>query len=521
MVDREERDGSLASLLCGLSFATGVGLGERMEHGLKSGYLGLRIADALKLPAEDREAVFYGALLKDVGCTACSAGFAAFFPDDELVPRLDFMLVDPARFGEMVGWLSRNVPVDARLPGRIARLLSFLTQCGAVVREAMRGHCEVAELFARRLGFPEHVGRTLRLQWERWDGKGLAYGLKGEDVPIASRILHPAQMVELTYGFSGPEAAAALVRERRGTRFDPEVADAFLSLAARGDLWGEMEQESAQAAILALRPATPADHIGEAQTEAVCAALADLVDIKTQQTWGHSQAVADVAVGVGRALGLSATEQTRLRRAALVHDIGKVAVPYGILAKDELSAAEWEQYRLHPYYTQRVLDRVAPLQELSEDAAAHHEWANGQGYHRQLRREQITLNGRILAVANAYAGGSRRQGGQADPEEALSRMRPAIGTQFDPSCYEGLVASLNGTVRVAKTAARRRGTDQLTEREVEVLGLLTQGLSNPQIARTLVVSRKTVEHHLEHIYGKLGVTCRTAAVAYAVQHRLS
>jgi HD-GYP domain-containing protein (c-di-GMP phosphodiesterase class II) len=359
------------------------------------------------------------------------------------------------------------------------------------------------------------------MQWERWDGKGLAYGLKGEDVPIASRILHPAQMLELTYGFSGPEAAIALARERSGTRFDPEVADAFLSLAVRGDLWREMEQDSAQAAILALRPATPADHIGEAQTEAVCEALADFVDIKTQQTLRHSQAVADVAVGVGRALGLSAAEQARLRRAALVHDIGKVAVPHGILAKEGRSAAEWEQYRLHPYYTQRVLDRVAPLQELSEDAAAHHEWANGQGYHRQLRREQITLNGRILAVANAYAGGSRRQDGHEDPEEVLSRMRPAVGTQFDPSCYEGLVASLNGTVRVAKAPPRRRGTTELTEREVEVLGLLTQGLSNPQIARTLVVSRKTVEHHLEHIYGKLGVTCRTAAVAYAVQQRLS
>ncbi len=217
MVEREELDGSLASLLCGLSFATGVGLGERMEHGLKSGYIGLRIADRLDLPAEDREAVFYGALLKDVGCTACSAGFAAFFPDDELVPRLDFMLVDPARFGEMVSWLSRNVPVDSRLPGRIAKLLSFLTQCGPVVKEAMRGHCEVAELFARRLGFPEHVGRTLRFQWERWDGKGLAYGLKGEDVPVASRVLHPAQMLELTYGFSGLEAARALARERRDT----------------------------------------------------------------------------------------------------------------------------------------------------------------------------------------------------------------------------------------------------------------------------------------------------------------
>ncbi len=521
MVDPEQPDGSLASLLCGLSFATGVGLGERMEHGLKSGYIGLQIADRLNLPAGDREAVFYGALLKDVGCTACSAGFAAFFPDDELVPRLDFMLVDPARFSDMVGWLSRNVPLDSRLPGRIAKLLSFLTQCGPVVREAMRGHCEVAELFARRLGFPEHVGRTLRFQWERWDGKGLAYGLKGDDVPVASRVLHPAQMLELTYGFSGPEAARALARERRGTRFDPDVADAFLALTERDDLWREMEQESAQSAIITMRPPTPADHIGEAQTEEVCEALADFVDIKTRETWQHSHAVADVAVAMGRCLGLGVAEQARLRRAALVHDVGKVAVPYGILAKEDLSAGEWEQYRLHPYYTQRVLDRVKPLRELSDDAAAHHEWVNGQGYHRQLSREQLSLNARILVVANVYARLARREGEQTDPREVLGQIRSGVGTQFDASCYEGLVDSLSGTDPAKRASKRRRGTSDLTEREVEVLGLLAQGLSNPKIAQALVVSRKTVEHHLEHIYGKLGVTCRTAAVAYAVQNRLS
>ncbi len=338
---------------------------------------------------------------------------------------------------------------------------------------------------------------------------------------MASRVLHPAQMLELTYGFSGLEAARALARERRGTRFDPEVADAFLALTERGDLWREMEQESAQAAILAMRPPTPADRIGETQTDEVCEALADFVDIKTRQTWRHSQAVADVAVGMGRRLGLSAVEQTRLRLAALVHDVGKVAVPYGILAKEELSAGEWEQYRLHPYYTQRVLDRVEPLRELAEDAAAHHEWVNGQGYHRQLPREQLSLNARILALANAYARLSRRQGEYADPEEVVSRVRPAVGTQFDAACYEALVGSLSGTDPARRASKRRRGTDDLTEREREVLGLLAQGMSNPKIAEALVVSRKTVEHHLEHIYGKLGVTCRTAAVAYAVQHRLS
>jgi hypothetical protein len=188
-MDGERSDGNLAALLCALSFATGLGFGEHMEHGLKSAYIGLRVATALNLSNEVQEAVFYGALLKDVGCTACSAGISAFFFDDEQVPQLDALVIDPSRFNEIVGWFSKNVPVDSRLPSRIVKFLSFVVQCGPLIKELMRGHCEVAELFARRLGFSESVQHTVRFQWERWDGEGLAYGLKAIGLPLAARIL--------------------------------------------------------------------------------------------------------------------------------------------------------------------------------------------------------------------------------------------------------------------------------------------------------------------------------------------
>ena len=522
MTNREQPDGNLAVLLCALSFATGLGLSERMEHGLNSAYLGLRLADVLNLPNEEREAVFYGALLKDVGCTACSATISAFFPDDELVPRLDFILVDPTRLNNIIAWLSRNVPLDSQFPSRIARLLSFLVQCGPVVKEMIRGHCEIGELFARRLGFPEYVQHTLRFQLERWDGKSLAYGLKGTAVPLASRILFVAVTLELTYGFGGPAAARALAREQRGARFDPEVVDAFLTLEKQADFWQTLERESAQSVILAMQPPTSADRMMADQIEVVCEALADLVDIKTSESWNHSRIVAEVAVGMGSYLGLGRAEQTRLRCAALVHDIGNVAIPLRILEKgDSRSVSEWEYYRLHSYYTQRVLERVEPLQELAPAAAAAHEWINGQGYHRQLIGEQIPLNGRILAVADTYAQLTQQQGDQVEPAETLRKMRPLVGTQFDGSCYNALAASLTSSHLVKRTAPERRQLGDLTEREAEVLRLLAQGQSNPQIAKTLVISRKTVEHHLEHIYNKIGVTCRTSAVVYAVQHGIA
>ena len=520
MVENKQSDQNLAALLCALSFATGMGFGEDMEHGLKSAYLGLQLACSLRLSLDIQEAVFYGALLKDVGCTACSAGISAFFPDDEQVPRADFMLVDPSQLHEMLGWLSRNVPLDARFPSRVTKLFSFIAQCGPVIREAMRGHCEVAVLFARRLGFAEIVQQTLRFQWERWDGKGLAYSLKASEIPLPARILHLAQVMELTTSVGGIAAARALAKEKRGTRFDPDIVEAFLQLTS-SDQWEE--HTITREAIIHMRPYTSADTVTTDHKEEVCQALADFIDGKTPGTWHHSQRVAQVAEGIGRQLALSPGELYTLKCSGLVHDIGKVATPFGILVKGaRRSQSEWEIYRLHSYYTQRVLEQVAPLRDLAPIAASHHEWVNGQGYHRQLQGEQIPLAGRILAVANTYvrATQERQQDHEEPTSHVLASMSACVGTQLDAACYEALVAFLQAGDNSKKAAPKRSQATGLTQREIEVLRLLTQGQNTPQIARTLSISKKTVEHHLAHIYTKFGVTCRTAAVAYAVQQNL-
>jgi HD-GYP domain-containing protein (c-di-GMP phosphodiesterase class II) len=378
----------------------------------------------------------------------------------------------------------------------------------------MRGHCEVAELFARQLGFPDYVQQTLRFQWERWDGKGMAYRVKGPAIPRTARVLYLAQVLELMYHFAGPEATQALAQEKRGTRFDPEAVDAFLTLTQQTNFWNTFEEQSTQEALLARRPPTAADCAQADQIEHVCETLADFVDLKTRDNWHHSRTVAETAVGIGTALGMKTSELTKLRHAALIHDIGKVAIPASILAKGErLSSSEWETYRLHVYYTQRILERVAPLQELAPAASAHHEWINGQGYHRRLRGEQFPLHGRILAVANSYAK-LLQQGDQTD---VLDQMRSQVGTQFDRVCYEALVTSLTQGPGLQSASPKSRKVGGLTDRETEVLRLLAQGHNTPQIARTLHISKKTVEHHLSHIYNKIDVTCRTAAVVYAVQ----
>lgn len=518
-VSDKRADENLAALLCALSSATGLAFGGHMDHGLGCAYLGLEIADELTLADEEREAIFYGALLKDVACTACSAGIAAFLPENEQVSLSDVILIDPSRISDMMGWLAKYLRLDAQFPGRIAKLVSFLVQCGPIVKETMRSHCEVAELFARWLGLPDHVQRALRFQWERWDGKGMAYGLKASSIPRAARILHLTQVLDLMYRFAGPEAAQTLAQQKRASRFDPEGVDAFRALAQRANFWNSFEEQSTQEALLARIPTS--NYTQPNQFERVCEALADFIDLKTRETWHHSRAVAEVAVGIGIHLGLDAKQLKKVRCAALVHDVGKAAIPFDILTKGEQrSKSEWDQYRLHPYYTQCILGSVSAFRELAHEAAAHHEWVNGQGYHRQLSGEQIPFHGRILAVANAYTRLAQSQTGQVDTSGALCEISSLVDIQFDRQCYDALLASLkSGDPQMPPLSQPRKATN-LTGREIEILSLLAKGLNTPQISRNLDISRKTVEHHLSHIYNKIGVTCRTAAVVYAVQQGL-
>ena len=159
MIDTERA--SLAELLCALSFASDTGMGQPMEHGLKTGYLGLQLADALGLPLADRQAIFYGALVKDAGCTACAAFFAAFFGGDDIAPRSQCLLLKPDSARDAMAWFWRYAPEEA-LPWRVARFFSFMTGCRSAMQENITAHCEVGEMFARRLGLPEGVQRAVR-----------------------------------------------------------------------------------------------------------------------------------------------------------------------------------------------------------------------------------------------------------------------------------------------------------------------------------------------------------------------
>ena len=419
---------------------------------------------------------------------------------------------------DVSSWLVKHVASDETIPARVGKLLSFFVTGGDVMKEVFLSHCESGVMLAQRLGFDKNVQNAIRYLWEQWDGKSQAYGLKGDETPVASRVLHFAQVMEVGHRFGGKSYATSIARDRQDKDFDPDVVDAYMSANNLPDFWAALEMESAKTAVLEMRPESSYEQVTDEHIENMCAVLADFIDIKSPLTWGHSKMVAETTEGVARQLGLDDDEVTTLRRAALVHDLGKVLVPCRTMEKDHgFTVDEMERIRLHAYHTERILSRVDLLKHLAPDAAAHHEYSDGSGYHRQLAAEQTTLGQRILAIADHYATLVRP--GHRTTENALREIKPLTGAWFDPQAYAGLKGYLEGKPASSKpTVSERPGN--LSEREVEVIRHLAKGMRNKEIARALVISENTVERHLVNIYNKLDVTSRTSAVVFAVQNDL-
>jgi HD-GYP domain-containing protein (c-di-GMP phosphodiesterase class II) len=384
----------------------------------------------------------------------------------------------------------------------------------------LRGACEVATRVAQRLAMPQGVQEAVRHYLERWDGKG-PYGLAGSAIPLKARLLHMALKMEAVYTARGREQAKNVAREQMGKTFDPQVVGAFLAVARNASLWEILAQEDPWQAVLDLEPDSPYRKMNEAKLDDVALAVADFVDLKTPLTVGHSRETARIAECIARRMRLRPAEIANIRRAALVHELGLIALPANILHhQSPLSVADREKLRLHPYYTERILSRVPALAEVAAIAGRHHERMNGTGYYRGLSGNEIPVSACILAVADEFEERLLLHHGQNehDPKEVLKTMQPDVGALFSPECFDALAQELG---IVAQKPPRRRDLPAgLTEREVEVLRSVAKGASNRQIAQELVVSEKTVAHHLEHIYNKIGVSSRAAAVFFAMEHEL-
>jgi len=470
--------------------------------------------------------LFYAELLMDAGCTAWTSQLAAAILGDEIVARREWVFfTNPNNPIEVLNWLRTYVAADAPVPARSRQALKFALHGKDSTREGFRNTCESARRFAQRLGMPEDVQAALFSVFEQWDGKG-PHGTVGESIPIVSRIVYVTSFLEAFSSIGGRSATTLLAEKKRGNAFDPVVVDAFLSLAEDEVFWDGLEQESAWTSVSGLEPPSPYQFLREDQLEDVALAFADFADLKTFYTAGHSRRTADLAESMARQLRLPHDDVSTIRRAAMMHDIGLVTVPSFVLQKPnaKLTTVEWEGLRLHPYQGERILARVPAFEPVLPLVAAHHERMDGQGYYRGLSGSQIPLGARVIAVADQFDTLTHETPDHpALPlEDTLNRIQSEMSRGFWPDAVEALgqVVQGGGHGRRMEKVKVREWPAGLTDREVEIVRLLTRGLSRREMAAQLFLSEHTVRHHLEHIYNKIGVSTRVAATLFAVEQGL-
>jgi HD-GYP domain-containing protein (c-di-GMP phosphodiesterase class II) len=515
-----------ADVLGALSAAADLALGMPEGHAARSCYLGMAIADRLNLSPEEKATVYYSELLMDAGCTSWAGYVATALMGDEMGARRDFYFYRDARNPfDVLGWLQEYMAVGAPAHVRARRILDFSVHGKEFAREALQNTAEVALRFAERLGMPGEVQSTLWCVYEQWDGKG-PNRARGDAIPIASRIVAVTSLLEAFHATGGRTAALRVAQGRSGKAFDPLLVEAFLSIAQDEAFWEGFEEDRVWETVLSMEPLSPHRFFPEERLADVSMALGDFADLKSFYAAGHSRRVGDLAARIaGRMLGESEAETVRL--AGLTHDLGLVAVPSFVLhkAQEELSPAEWEQLRLHPYHTERILSRIPAFSAVIPLAGAHHERVDGQGYYRGLAGAQIPRGARIVAVADRYDELTHGLPGQPplDAASALERLRADAGKAYSEDCIRSLEEEVlsDGPSRAGKRGSRRQEWPAgLTSREVEILRLLAGGLSRREMAGQLFLSEHTVRHHLEHIYNKIGVSTRVAATLFAVENDL-
>ena len=276
--------------------------------------------------------------------------------------------------------------------------------------------CEVAAMLAARFGLPPAIQGLFPLLTERWDGKGVLKRAKEVQIPLPIRIVHIARDAAFQRLIGGNEHAVSTVRERAGHSFDPEIARVFIdnsdSVLSAADV-----AESAWEPTLAAEPRPWLELEGDGIDRAL-AALGEFADLMSPFFTGHSNGVAALAVAAAGLCGLDGEEVASTRRAALVHDVGRVAVHPRVWQKiGPLSADEWEQVRLHAYHTERVFSRSPFLATLGTVASAHHERLDGTGYHRHATAPSLPPPARLLAAADAFHA-------MTEPRPHRTRSRP-------------------------------------------------------------------------------------------------
>ena len=434
----------VSEIISSLSFALDLTEGQPIGHSIRSCVFGMHIAREIGLPIDAQGDLYYALLMKDAGCSTNASRMFQILGTDDIRAKRDVKTTDWTRVGwESLEYALAHVRTGAPFLERVRALFDLAVNHKKNSQEMVQIRCERGAAIARRIGLSDATASAIHSLDELWNGAGHPRGLRGKEIPLLARILNLAQTVDVFYSACDAAAAVQVAQERSGRWFDPDLVRAFCSAARHESLWTDVENATTK--VLELEPRHDVLASDETTLDNICLAFADVIDAKSPFTYQHSTGVAGAAVAIARTLSMSEPEVTLIRRAALLHDIGKLSVSNAILDKpDKLTAAEWEVIRKHPAYSYQILKRIPNFHELSEIAASHHEKLNGTGYFRGMTADQLSLPARILVVSDIYdALAAKRPYRDALPlETVLEIMQRDAPQALDDNCFQALKSSV-------------------------------------------------------------------------------
>jgi HD-GYP domain-containing protein (c-di-GMP phosphodiesterase class II) len=496
-------DVTLPEVAALLAVAQDYAFGQTPGSQLRATVLADNLAMAAGADARDRATTWWAATLRYLGCTGHAFETAVLF-GDEIELRAESLRADFSNPIEMLRMMLSHAGPGESAVGRLRAQAAVVAGGRKAAVSNFRAACEVADAFALRLGLDDATRAAIGASFERWNGRGLPSGLKGTAIPRPMRFVQLAQELEVLARVDGVATAVETIERRRGKAYEPALVDI---VSGEGPQWCKaLDLSDPWDEALAVAP--ECQPLDDAAAHDVLLVLGDFADLKSPWTNGHSRAVAALARDAGGPVA---------EAAALVHDLGCVAVPNTIWDKDgPLTRDERDRAETHALVADQLLRRVPYFAAFADAAAAAHERVDGSGYHRRCTASQLDDAARVVATADCYQAmtADRPYRRALTADDAATELRAmAAERQLDANAVE----------RVLEAAGHRRRSARasfpagLTDREADVLRLLALGLTTKQVAERLVISAKTADHHVQHIYTKIGVSTRGAAALFAIE----
>lgn len=514
MTDPDSEQVRAAELIASLCLATDLGMWFPFEHGLRSALMTMRLCEALGVDDETASQTYYTALLLYAGCTTDADLQARIAHGSATLSGAHAKLFGSVLEGASTAFTVIPDP-DAPFPTRVRQIAVGIPKGLRFRVEHFTGYCEVAQMIADGLGLPPDISTLFFLVTERWDGWSHLRRAKGDEIPLPLRIAYVGADACYQKLMGDDVYVVETIESRGGHAFDPAVTKALVDNAPY--VLQDDDPETAWEDVLAAEP-KPWRALETEQIDRALVTMGAFADLATPYLSGHGRGVGDLAAAAAELMGKSETEVTEIRRAGYIHDVGRAGVPARIWDNPgRLSRDEWEKVRLHPYHTERVLARSPFFAPLAKIASAHHERLDGSGYHRGAKAAALPLDTRLLAAADAFQSKTepRAYRPALSPRDVVTSLAEKAGSGLLDS--EAVAAVVEAAGQEPPAIARPAG---LTQRELQVIGLLARGAQAKQIARHLEISTRTAERHIQNAYRKIGVSTRAAATLFAMQKGL-